>query len=206
MRVLKSIRNKEEKRTIALVGYTGFVGSNIYISANGKIDSTYNSKNISEAFGTKPELLIYSGLRAEKYLANNNADKDMELIKQAEFNIAKINPKRLVLISTIDVFKTPVDDDNYRSLNNLDEVTNAYRYYKVYEYICQNYRPLCRYANVYAVWCLYSKYDEYHAQIERMINSRDYTSCFLSSELIGRENVEMSQGGKRILYYFICGK
>lgn len=96
---------------IALVGYTGFVGSNIYASANGKISAIYNSKNIEEAFGTKPDILIYSGLRAEKYLANNNPEKDMELIKQAENNIARIKPKRLVLVSTIDVFKTPVGVD-----------------------------------------------------------------------------------------------
>ena len=42
----------------ALVGYTGFVGSNIYAGANGKIDASYNSKNIEEAYGTEPDLLI----------------------------------------------------------------------------------------------------------------------------------------------------
>lgn len=89
----------------ALVGYTGFVGSNIY--AAGEFDAAYNSKNIEEAYGTNPELLIYAGLKAEKYLANLFPEKDMELIVQAEDNIAKINPKRLVLISTIDVFKIP---------------------------------------------------------------------------------------------------
>ena len=62
---------------VALVGYTGFVGSNIY--AKGQIDQVYNSKNIEEAYGLKPDLLIYSGLRAEKYLANNAPEKDMEL-------------------------------------------------------------------------------------------------------------------------------
>ena len=59
----------------ALVGYTGFVGSNIY--AAGGYDGAYNSKNIEEAFGTKPDLLIYSGLRAEKYLANNDPERDL---------------------------------------------------------------------------------------------------------------------------------
>ena len=49
----------------ALVGYTGFVGSNIYTS--GEFDAVYNSKNIEEAFGTKPDLLVYAGLRAEKF-------------------------------------------------------------------------------------------------------------------------------------------
>ena len=65
---------------ISLVGYTGFVGSNIYEKGRANIDKVYNSSNISEAFGTHPDLLIYSGLRAEKYLANNAPEKDMELI------------------------------------------------------------------------------------------------------------------------------
>lgn len=88
-----------------LVGYTGFVGSNLY--KNGTFDAVYNSKNIRDAYGTRPDLLIYAGLRAEKYLANNAPEKDMELILQAEENITKIAPKQLVLISTIDVFKSP---------------------------------------------------------------------------------------------------
>ena len=92
---------------VALVGYTGFVGSNIY--AGGQIDKAFNSKNIEEAFGLEPDLLIYSGLRAEKYLANNAPEQDMELIEQAKENIRRIAPKRLVLISTVDVWKTPVD-------------------------------------------------------------------------------------------------
>ena len=96
---------------IALVGYTGFVGSNIFAGSKGQIDATYNSKNIEEAFGTEPELLIYAGLRAEKYLANNDPEKDMALITQAEENITKIKPKKLALISTIDVFKNPNGKD-----------------------------------------------------------------------------------------------
>ena len=96
---------------ISLVGYTGFVGSNIYAKAGNKIDKVYNTKNINEAYGTKPDLLIYSGLRAEKYLANNEPYKDMELIIEAQENIKRIAPKRLVLISTIDVYKNPVGVD-----------------------------------------------------------------------------------------------
>lgn len=89
----------------ALVGYTGFVGSNIY--EHGTFDKVYNSKNIEEAYGLNPDLLIYAGMRAEKYLANNAPEKDMELVKQAERNIELIGPKKLVLISTIDVLKDP---------------------------------------------------------------------------------------------------
>lgn len=105
----------------ALVGYTGFVGSNIYAAAKDEIKAIYNSKNIEEAFETNPDLLIYSGLRAEKYLANNAPEKDLELITQAKENIKKINPGKLVLISTIDVFKVPrnVDEASEIDIDNL---------------------------------------------------------------------------------------
>ena len=112
----------------ALVGYTGFVGSNIYDA--GDFDAFYNSKNIQEAYGTEPDLLIYAGLRAEKYLANNAPEKDMELIYQAEENITKIAPKKLVLISTIDVFKNPmgVDENSDIGTENLHAYgLNRYR-------------------------------------------------------------------------------
>ncbi len=93
----------------ALVGYTGFVGSNLY--QNGHFDAVFNSKNITEAYGLKPDLLVYAGMRAEKYLANTFPEKDLELVLEAQKNIEKIQPKRLVLISTIDVIKCPVGVD-----------------------------------------------------------------------------------------------
>ena len=108
----------------SLVGYTGFVGSNVYKAGN--FDAAYNSKNIAEAYGTNPDFLVFAGLRAEKYLANKAPEKDMQLIYQAEENIARINPKRLVLISTIDVFKNPrgVDENTVIETENL----HAYGY------------------------------------------------------------------------------
>ncbi|MBO4449732.1 MAG: NAD(P)-dependent oxidoreductase [Clostridiales bacterium] len=89
----------------ALVGYTGFVGSNIYAAGDF---AGYNTQNISSSFGTKPDLLIYAGLRAEKFLANKDPEKDFGLIEEAAENIRKISPKKLVLISTVDVIKDPV--------------------------------------------------------------------------------------------------
>ena len=104
---------------ISLVGYTGFVGSNI--AAAGAFDGLYNSKNIASAFGTNPDLLIYSGVRAEKFLANKFPRQDFDTVKEAFENIGKINPKKLVLISTIDVYKRPVlvDECSEMDLNEL---------------------------------------------------------------------------------------
>lgn len=94
-----------------LVGYTGFVGSNL--NEQYKFDGLYNSENIQEAYGKNPELLVYSGVPAQKFLANKNPEKDFEVIKGAIENIKKINPQKVVLISTIDVYKdtTNVDED-----------------------------------------------------------------------------------------------
>lgn len=93
----------------SLVGYTGFVGSNLAQSA--QFTHFYNSKNIEEAYGTSPDLLVYAGVRAEKFLANSSPEKDLQTVQEAFMNIQKINPKRVVLISTIDVYKNPVDVD-----------------------------------------------------------------------------------------------
>lgn len=93
-----------------LVGYTGFVGSNI--AAKGDFDNLYNSKNIAEAFGTAPDLLIYAGVRAEMFLANNAPEKDFAQIQEAFENIKKIAPKLVVLISTISVYgENPCGDE-----------------------------------------------------------------------------------------------
>ena len=123
----------------AIVGYTGFVGSNIYVSAGNKIEAAYNSKNIEKAFGTRPNLLIYAGLRAEKYLANNFPQKDMELVRQAEYNISKIKPKRVVLISTIDVFGVPRNVDETTAIDTKNLHPYGYNRYQLELWVRQNY-------------------------------------------------------------------
>lgn len=104
---------------LSLVGYTGFVGSNLAMNIN--FDGLYNSKNIKEAYDTNPDLLVYAGVRAEKFLANKNEKLDYEVVKEAYNNIKKINPKKLVLISTIDVYKKPfgVNEDINIVIENL---------------------------------------------------------------------------------------
>lgn len=121
----------------ALVGYTGFVGSNLYDSAD--FDAVYNSKNIEKAYGTEPELLVYAGLRAEKYLANNAPEKDMALIVQAEENIRKIAPKKLVLISTVDVFKNPQGVDENSEIDTKDLHAYGYNRYLLEQWAREYY-------------------------------------------------------------------
>ncbi len=121
----------------ALVGYTGFVGSNI--CAKAAFDGLYNTKNIEEAYGTEPDLLIYAGLRAEKYLANTAPEKDMALIEEAEENIRRIRPRRLVLISTIDVFKDPAGADEDTEIVTEGLHPYGYNRYRLEEWVRADY-------------------------------------------------------------------
>lgn len=89
-----------------LVGHTGFVGSNLMKNTN--FDYCFNSKNIEKSFGLNPDLLVYSGVPAEKFLANKNPENDFLIINNAIENIKKINPKQVVLISTVDVYPNPI--------------------------------------------------------------------------------------------------
>jgi len=93
----------------SLVGFTGFVGSNV--KDHHSFDALYNSKNIETAFFTQPDLLIYSGVPAEMFLANNNPAADLANIEIAAENIRKIAPKQLVLISSIAVLDNTVGVD-----------------------------------------------------------------------------------------------
>jgi len=96
----------------ALVGYTGFVGSNL--KASYQFTELYNSKNIQEAYGTEPDLLVYAGLPAAMFKANANPRADFTDILQAIENIKAINPKQVVLISSVAVYDRTYDvDENY---------------------------------------------------------------------------------------------
>lgn len=89
----------------SLVGFTGFVGGNL--AAATAFDGLYNSKNIGDAFGTAPDLLVFAGVRAEKFLANTAPEKDYAAMKEAAWNIGRIAPRQVALISTVDVFAAP---------------------------------------------------------------------------------------------------
>lgn len=91
----------------ALVGYTGFVGSNLCRSAS--FDFLANSKNVQQLYGVRPDVLIYAGVTGTKWYANTHKEYDEAIIRAAEENIVKIAPKKLVLISTVDVYSS-IDD------------------------------------------------------------------------------------------------
>ena len=103
-----------------LVGNTGFVGSNLQLSCS--FDYVFNSGTIHYAYNLNPDLCIYAGVYSRKYYANKKPDVDYLHIEQAKNNILKINPKKLILISTIDVLdnRSGSDEDYEVNVDNLD--------------------------------------------------------------------------------------
>lgn len=101
---------------IALVGYTGFVGSNIYVRASNRIEGVYDTQNVEKAYGLEPDVLVFAALRSDKQLAQRAPYEDYEQVLEAQRNIKKINPAKLVLISTTDVYKNPVGVDEENSV------------------------------------------------------------------------------------------
>lgn len=101
---------------IALVGYTGFVGSNIYVRASNRIEGVYDTQNVEKAYGLEPDVLVFAALRSDKQLAQRAPYEDYERVLEAQRTIKKINPAKLVLISTTDVYKNPVGVDEENSV------------------------------------------------------------------------------------------
>lgn len=73
---------------------------------------------------------------------------------------------------------------------NLDRLPDLYRYYKVSEHIFQNYVPLCKYGNSFAVWCLPERYEEMKKKVE-MLSCTDYQECFMSYDNLAVYNCEL---------------
>ena len=85
----------------ALIGWTGFVGSEILIHMD-KVD-LYNSSNIDTIRGKTYSRVYFSGLPAEKWKANKNPEDDKKILDSILSLLETVNINQLVLISTVDV-------------------------------------------------------------------------------------------------------
>jgi nucleoside-diphosphate-sugar epimerase len=89
----------------ALIGYTGFVGSNI--AAQHTFTDYYNSKNIAEIEGKEYDLVVSAANRAEMWRINQEPEKDLAEIDEYISHVGKAKIAKLVLVSTVGVYKNP---------------------------------------------------------------------------------------------------
>ncbi len=182
-----------------LVGFTGFVGGNL--RASHDFDGLYNSKNISNSFGADNGLVVYCGVRAEKFLANSDPAADRALIDTAIDNIERMAPARLVLISTADVYKDPRGVDE-----NTEIVTDGLHPYGLDRYDLERWvRRNCRDAVIIRLPGLYGAglkknfiYDMI-TLVPSMLKAEKYEQLAAQSGLV-RDGYSLAPNG----FYKLC--
>jgi len=85
----------------AIVGYTGFVGSNL--CKQTAFEFLFNSSNIQDIEGKVFDALVFSGAPANKWIANKEPEQDWQNLQQIMARLKTVQAKQLVLISTVDV-------------------------------------------------------------------------------------------------------
>lgn len=121
----------------ALIGYTGFVGSNL--DRQIKFDYKFNSKNISDLVGLEIDELYCAGVSAVKWFANQNPQIDEEKIEELKNIIKQAKIKKFILISTIDIYDS-FGDVNESTIPNKDKQdTYGKNRYLLEEWVKQNY-------------------------------------------------------------------
>jgi hypothetical protein len=99
----------------ALIGYTGFVGGNL--ARQCAFTHLYNRANVSEMAGLALDQLVCAAAPGVKWKANAEPEKDRQAIADLERHLSQVRVKKLVLISTVDVYRQAVDVDEATAID-----------------------------------------------------------------------------------------
>jgi hypothetical protein len=104
----------------ALIGFSGFVGSTILKQTC--FESLYRSTNIHDIEGRVFDTVLCAGAPAQKWMANLEPEADLLKIDSLIKQLKTIKCKNFILISTVDVFHSPlgVDENTSVDTNNLN--------------------------------------------------------------------------------------
>lgn len=89
----------------ALIGFTGFVGSNL--DRQHGFDDKFNSRNIGAIEAKSYDLVVCAGVQAKKWWANEHPAEDWAAITSLLDRLAHVQADRFVLVSTVDVYPHP---------------------------------------------------------------------------------------------------
>ncbi len=93
-------------RTDALIGHTGFVGSNLL--RQRAFGAVFNSASIGGIEGRGFDDVVCAGVSAVKWWANQNPDEDRARIEALMRRLETVRARNFTLISTIDVYARPL--------------------------------------------------------------------------------------------------
>lgn len=93
----------------ALIGYSGFVGSTLRKQA--RFESLYRSTNVHDIQSHAFETVVCAAAPAQKWIANRDPLVDRQNIDSLITHLKTVTCKTFILISTVDVFKSPIGVD-----------------------------------------------------------------------------------------------
>jgi nucleoside-diphosphate-sugar epimerase len=93
----------------ALIGSTGFVGG--ALARQAPFDALYHSTDIAGIAGRSFDLVVCAGAPAAKWKANQQPEADLANLEVLMGHLATVRARRFVLVSTVDVYPTPVGVD-----------------------------------------------------------------------------------------------
>lgn len=115
--------------TNCLIGYSGFVGSNL--NSQTSFEHLYNSKNIESIKDKEFDLTVCAGVQAVKWWANKNPTEDWQGIEKLIESLDTIKSKKFVLISTVDVYPSPIGVSEHSDVNYLENHPYGLHRYKL---------------------------------------------------------------------------
>lgn len=96
-----------------LIGSTGFVGSSL--ARQSRFDLAVHRPDLDRIRGLAAEQVVCAGLPAAKYLANAEPETDWRNVTRVAGALAEVDTADVVLISTVDVYGSPVGVDEARA-------------------------------------------------------------------------------------------
>jgi nucleoside-diphosphate-sugar epimerase len=99
----------------SLIGYSGYVGSTLLKQES--FTSLYRSTNIGDIDNQTFDTVVCAGAPAQKWIANRDPQSDRQKIEALIAHLRTIQCQTFILISTVDVFKSPIGVDEGTSVD-----------------------------------------------------------------------------------------
>ena len=124
--------------TNCLVGFSGFVGDTL--TKQARFESLIRSTNIQAIESRCFNCIVCAAAPAQKWIANRDPLADRQNIEDLIAHLKTVTCKTFILISTVDVFKSPIGVDEDTAVD--EEGLNAYGLHRrLLEKFVENHFP-----------------------------------------------------------------
>ena len=126
-----------KKNKNALIGYTGFIGSNLKKIKNNI--EYFNSKNINKIKNKKYKNIICAGTYSKIWLAKKNPKKDKKNINYLIKSLKTVEAEKFFLISTCEIYGKQKNTFENSKIKVLPSYAYGYNRHKLEKFVESNF-------------------------------------------------------------------